>query len=61
LGKITEPLLKWEATSQPGRGKEKRRRMEVWPHDLPTVVAVAPMAVGRLGSCLGLHMIIKKI
>jgi len=28
MGETPEPLLKQEATSQPGRGKEKRRRME---------------------------------
>jgi len=48
------PLLKQEVTSQPGgwkgKGKEEENGMEVWFHNLQTVVA--SMAVGRLGSCL---------
>jgi len=53
LGETPEPLLKQEATSQPGnlgKGKEEENGMEVWSYNFQSVVP--PMTVCRLGSCL---------
>ena len=48
--KLPNLSLNRELESLERKGKEEENGMEVWSHNLQTVVA--PMAVSRLGSCL---------